>query len=98
MNQAKESKHNAKVVSIGTPKQGNLPRLGELLGKVQTIASRHLHALTASLFDNLDDALFDLAEKASNNAVQVAYFDGMRELRKKRNIIERLFNQDIAER
>ncbi len=98
MNQANDSKHNPKVVSIGTSKQSSQPHLGELLGKVQTIASRHLHALTASLFDNLDDALFDLAEKASNNAVQVAYFDGMRELRKKRNIIERLFNQDIADR
>ncbi|HEN46976.1 MAG TPA: DUF1631 family protein, partial [Mizugakiibacter sp.] len=98
MNQANDSTLNAKVVFIGTSQQDKPPHLGELLGKVQTIASQHLHAFTTSLFDNLDDTLFDLAEKASNNAVQVAYFDGMRELRKKHSIIERLFNQDIADR
>ncbi len=98
MNQANDSTLNAKVVFIGTSQQAKPPQLGKLLGKVQTMASRHLHAFTTSLFDNLDDTLFDLAEKASNNAAQVVYFDSMRELRKKRSIIERLFNQDIADR
>jgi len=33
-----------------------------------------------------DAALFDLAEKAENNTVQTGYFNGMREVRKKRQL------------
>lgn len=94
---ASEESAPAKVVPIA-PRRAEPGRPGELLGGVRNVATRHLQALTASLFDSLDDALFDLAEKAASNALQVEYFDGMRELRKKRGLIERLFVEDIVQR
>lgn len=88
----------AKVVPLAQRRGEPGERPGELLGSVRSIATRHLQALIATLFDNLDDALFDLAEKAASNALQVEYFDGMRELRKKRGLIERLFIEDVGRR
>jgi hypothetical protein len=66
-------------------------RVGDLLAAVRGTSSRHLKRLIGNMFDNVDDALFDLAEKAENNAAQTQYFDGMREVRKKRPLIERKF-------
>ncbi|MBS0569952.1 MAG: DUF1631 domain-containing protein, partial [Proteobacteria bacterium] len=75
---------------------GSGDRLGDLLHAVRATALKRLQALVASLFENIDDALFDLAEKAENNAVQTQYFDGMREVRKKRQIIERIYQEQLA--
>ena len=74
--------------SLGDPRN---ERVGELLASVRGIGTRRLVSLMGGMFDNVDDALFDLAEKAENNAVQTQYFDGMRDVRKKRPLIERGF-------
>ncbi len=68
-------------------------RLGELLKLVRGIALKRINGLVGTLFENVDDALFDLAERAGSNAVQTEYFDGMREVRKKRQLVERLFQE-----
>ncbi len=70
-------------------------RLGDLLKLVRGISLKRINALVGTLFDNVDDALFDLAERAGSNALQTEYFDGMREVRKKRQLVERIF-QDNA--
>jgi hypothetical protein len=80
----------SKIVNIGE-RQPMEERGGELLRSVRGIALNRAQALAGSLFENVDDALFDLAEKAESNAVQTQYFDGMREVRKKRQLVERLF-------
>lgn len=66
-------------------------RVGELLNGVRSTAGKHLQQGIANVFEHVDDALFDLAEKAENNATQTHYFDGMREVRKRRPAIERAF-------
>jgi hypothetical protein len=66
-------------------------RLGGLVHSVRDTASRRLQALLGNMFEHVDDALFDLAEKAENNAAQMHYFDGMREVRKRRPAIERAY-------
>jgi hypothetical protein len=66
-------------------------RVGELLNAVRGIAGKRLQQCLGNLFEHVDDALFDLAEKAENNATQTHYFDGMREVRKRRPAIERQF-------
>ena len=66
-------------------------RVGELLNAVRGIAGKHLQQYVGNLFEHVDDALFDLAEKAENNATQTHYFDGMREVRKRRPAVERNF-------
>lgn len=71
-------------------------RLGELLKTARTAALKRIGGLLGTLFENLDDALFDLAEKAENNSVQNHYFDGMREVRKKRQLVDRLFQEQLS--
>src|SRR5690606_35432214 len=68
-------------------------RLGDLLKLVRSVALKRINALVGTLFENVDDALFDLAERAGSNAIQTEYFDGMREVRKKRQLVERLFQE-----
>lgn len=71
-------------------------RLGELLKLVRGIALKRVNALVNLLFENVDDALFDLAERAESNATQTQFFDGMREVRKKRQLVERLFQEELG--
>lgn len=71
-------------------------RLGDLLKLVRGISLKRINALVNTLFENVDDALFDLAERAGSNAVQTEYFDGMREVRKKRQLVERLFQEQAT--
>ena len=97
MSAPEETPVPGKIVPIAT-RRDTLERPGELLGAVRSTVTRHLQSLGSSLFDSIDDALFDLAEKAASNALQVEYFDGMRELRKKRGLIERLFVEDVGKR
>ena len=66
-------------------------RVGELLSAVRNIAGKQLQQWIGNTFEHVDDALFDLAEKAENNAAQMHYFDGMREVRKRRPAVERQF-------
>jgi hypothetical protein len=71
-------------------------RLGELLKLVRGIALKRTNGLVSTLFENVDDALFHLAERAESNAVQVQFFDGMREVRKKRQLVERMFQEQLS--
>ncbi len=85
-----------KVVELGARGDPRHENVGELLGAVRALTLKHTCDLVASLLDNVDDTLFDLAEKAESNATQTEYFDGMRETRKKRPRIERLFSERVA--
>ncbi|HEY6985776.1 MAG TPA: DUF1631 domain-containing protein [Rhodanobacteraceae bacterium] len=75
---------------------GGGDRLGELLKLVRGISQKRINGLVSTLFENVDDALFDLAERAGSNALQTEFFDGMREVRKKRQLVERLFQEQAA--
>jgi hypothetical protein len=93
------SGESQKVVQLAQ-RQGDLQadaqRPGELLRRVRSIAQNRINGLVSALFENVDDALFDLAEKAESNAAQTQFFDGMREVRKKRPLVERLFQERIG--
>lgn len=56
---------------------------GALLSSVRAIALKRLGALADALFDSVDDALFDLSERSGGSS-QMRFFDGMREIRRKR--------------
>jgi Protein of unknown function (DUF1631) len=86
----------SKVVDLNKRVDPRSEGVGELLVTVRGIATARLHALANNMFENIDDALFDLAEKAENNAAQTQYFDGMREVRKKRALVERTFLGQVA--
>jgi Protein of unknown function (DUF1631) len=91
----KEANEPSKVVSLGQ-RQDSAERIGDLLGAVRTIAGRRLQLLLGNMFEHVDDALFDLAEKAENNAAQMHYFDGMREVRKRRSMVERNYLAQVS--
>ncbi len=76
---------------------GSQDRLGELLKLVRGVALKRVNGLVSTLFENVDDALFHLAERAESNAVQVQFFDGMREVRKKRQLVERIFQEQLSQ-
>jgi len=59
-----------------------------LLDKTRQIAIKYLAVLLQRMFDNADDALFELADKSVSNQEQTAYFDAMRELRRMRQGLE----------
>lgn len=71
-------------------------RLGHLIKQCRGITQRRMAMLVAAVFDRLDDTLFDTAEKSTNNWMQSQYFDALREARKKRPLIERLFQEAIT--
>ena len=59
-----------------------------------TVLERTADALARAM-DNVDDSLFALADKASNNTLQIHYFDAMREIRLKRKEIETSYQRAL---
>ncbi|HET7931180.1 MAG TPA: DUF1631 domain-containing protein [Rhodanobacteraceae bacterium] len=86
-----------KVVDIGARASASESgHVGGLLVAIRELTVKATGASAATLLDNVDDTLFDLAEKAESNANQTEFFDGMRETRKRRPRIERLFSENVA--
>ena len=86
-----EASDPSRVINLSQRLDPTSERVGELLGAVRDIASKRLQQWVGNAFERVDDALFDLAEKGENNAAQMHYFDGMREVRKRRPAVERNF-------
>jgi len=91
-----------KVVDLHTRQSGSTTGTGpsernsELVTTCRKMAQKFLGETVSTLFDKVDDALFDMAEKAENTNSQTNLFDGMREVRRKRPVIERLFQESVA--
>ena len=69
-----------------------------LLQQVRDIARQGLGRLLGQFFDNLDDALFELADRSRSDADQQLYFESMRELRIARQSVERDFIDELDNR
>lgn len=74
-----------------TPGSSPLARLPVVLLQVRDRAAQQLKESLQTLFDNADDTLFEMADRARNNAEQNIFFEAMRDLRLKRKSIERNF-------
>ncbi|HTV84515.1 MAG TPA: DUF1631 domain-containing protein [Dyella sp.] len=92
----KEANDSSNIVNLSQRLDPANGRGGDLLNAVRSIAARRLQQYIGNMFEHVDDALFDLAEKAENNAAQMHYFDGMREVRKRRPVIERSFLAQVS--
>ncbi|MBA1229997.1 DUF1631 domain-containing protein [Pseudomonas viridiflava] len=68
-----------------------LARLPVVLLQVRDKAAQQLKDALQALFDNADDTLFEMADRARNNTDQNIFFEAMRDLRLKRKSIERGF-------
>ena len=85
--------NNPKVVDFAQRAPGAGDKSADVLGQVRGHSMKRMTGLVTTLFENADDALFDLASKANNNATQATFFDGMREVRKRRQGIENKFQE-----
>lgn len=81
--------------AIGQPPQIILARLPAAMHSLRDKARQQLQGLLRDLFDKVDDAMFELADKANNNHEQNLYFDSMREVRLRRRSMEAAFFRSI---
>jgi hypothetical protein len=62
-----------------------------LVGDCRLMVGDSLRRLLQAMFDRLDDALYETADKAESHNVQFRYLDAMRDMRKQRASIEAVF-------
>ncbi|UVK99529.1 DUF1631 domain-containing protein [Pseudomonas sp. B21-048] len=74
-----------------------LARLPVILLQVRDKAAQQLKQGLQALFDNADDTLFEMADRARNDVEQNIFFEAMRDLRLKRKSIERGFLEQFFE-
>lgn len=80
-----------------TSTSAHVGRLPVLLTQVRDKAALELKRNLQALFDNADDTLFQMADRAASNSEQNDLFEAMRELRLQRKVIERSFLQKLFE-
>ncbi len=89
----------SKVVSLDThPGHGGVNgrvKAQKLVESFKSQSTQYARTLMQSMFDSADDRLFEMAEKADNNADQSVYFDSMRIVRLKRKEIESDYRKNI---
>ena len=76
--------------------RGIQPRFGELAQGCRKLVMNRLAEQLGGVFGQVDDTLFECAEKAESNQLQSLFFDSMRDIRKQRPQIERAYHQRIA--
>ncbi|HLV76411.1 MAG TPA: DUF1631 domain-containing protein [Marinobacter sp.] len=76
--------HDSKVVRLVGEKPVSRFSLPAALVRLRDTAGQELKTVLASFFEQADDSLFSLADRAGSNTDQSAYFDAMRELRLRR--------------
>jgi hypothetical protein len=74
-----------------------LARLPVILLQVRDKAAQQLRLGLQGLFDNADDTLFEMADRARDDVEQNLFFEAMRDLRLKRKSIEREFIEQVFE-
>jgi len=68
-----------------------------LVADCRSVVGEHLRRLMQSMFDKLDDALYETADKAASHDIQFRYLDAMRDMRKHRAAIEGAFSSHALE-
>ncbi|MFE8069475.1 DUF1631 domain-containing protein [Marinobacteraceae bacterium S3BR75-40.1] len=87
---------NHKIVNIHDRKSKGDARLPSALIRMRDLSARRLQMLLGEFFDEADDALFAMSDRAGSNTEQTAYFDAMRELRMQRKHMTLSFLQWVA--
>ncbi|MGE8500092.1 MAG: DUF1631 domain-containing protein [Pseudomonas sp.] len=88
---------NPPLINQTLASRGIQPRFGELGQSCRKLVMNRLAEHLSAVFGQVDDTLFDCAEKAENNQVQTLFFDSMREIRKQRPQIERTYHQKVSQ-
>ena len=66
-----------------------------VFGSVRKFALNGLSDLIRVLMESIDDALFDLSEKAETDSERYMFFEAMREIRLKRTILQQGFDESM---
>jgi len=74
-----------------TPAQQADPEVAQYVATCGRILGKVLPPLLSGLFQGVDDALYDLADKATSNRQYTLYFDAMRIIRKHSRMIQQSF-------
>ena len=93
-------KNDANIVPFASQsKHSSAPsgKLPAVLVSTRDKAATLLRSYIQELFANADDALFEMADRATSNNEQNSLFEAMRDLRLKRKNIERSFLQQLFE-
>ncbi|MEX6501667.1 DUF1631 domain-containing protein [Pseudomonas zhanjiangensis] len=77
--------------------RGIQPRFGELAQSCRQLVMNSLAEHLGQVFGQVDDTLFECADKAESNQLQSLFFDSMREIRKLRPKIERSYLRAVAQ-
>lgn len=85
-----------KVVPLSSAPKKKSP-LPPILHTVRQHARKQLARLLERLFNNVDDALFEMADRSRSDADQHLYFESMRELRLQRSNIAKGFAAKFTE-
>ncbi|MGL4315535.1 MAG: DUF1631 domain-containing protein [Pseudomonas sp.] len=83
--------------TVGLASRGIQPRFSELVQDCRKLVMNNLAEHLSAVFGQVDDTLFECAEKAENNRLQTLFFDSMRDIRKLRPQLERSYHQSIAQ-
>lgn len=87
VSQSKQSVAQQQALEV----RAQLARLPAPAHRLREKATTLLQQTLKNLFDGADDALFDLADRATSNHDQNTYFEAMREVRLKRREVEMIF-------
>jgi hypothetical protein len=63
----------------------------QLVASAQRTAKHYLKELLPKFFSQIDNSLFNLADKAESNQQQTLYFDAMREIRLQHELMHKIF-------
>ena len=92
--------HKSNVIHINeqekTEKVFSRTEKNKLLESCKSIASKHLEKQLQYMFDNVDDFLFDLADKSDTSDQQTLYFDAMRKIRLQKEFMEHDFHEQFS--
>jgi len=95
MNDKKDNNPSTRDKNIVNIQNNPEANLGQILPKVHKIFITGLKPSIQKYYDKLDDTLFDMAEKAETNDMQTQYFEAMRTVRKKKELMVRKFSDNI---
>ena len=97
MSRASVVELNSKLEKKATAKDQQNTTSERLLNDLHSQAQSRLGQLLATLFDNTDDALFELADRSHSDGDQQLYFESMRHLRLSRASILERFRSSLRE-
>jgi hypothetical protein len=98
--QCQQMQSHDNIITFGSavPRRNNISldvNGRRIAAECRKLIVQSLPKLMGGLFENLDDALYEMASKSDSNTLQNIYFESMRELRKQRSDIDRILNQEV---